>query len=87
MQNQIQTKKIQNQTLIEQIYFNVENKISNKKHVLELSMAKIEAFDVKKVLEKGFAIIWQENEVITTKQKLDLNKSLEIQFQDGKISF
>ena len=87
LQNQIQTKKIQNQTLIEQIYFNVENKISNKKHVLELSMAKIEAFDVKKVLEKGFAIIWQENEVITTKQKLDLNKSLEIQFQDGKISF
>lgn len=63
-----------------------DNRYSNLKNKLLLLESKIDAFNVKATLKRGFAIVRQQGNIITRKKNFELNKSSEIEFFDGEVN-
>lgn len=85
LENQIFNK----QNLVKDTYLNIKRKVKQdleaKKYQLELDYSKIQAFDVQKILDKGFAIVWQNGEILDSYKKYKKSKDLRIQFRDGNL--
>ncbi len=80
---------IQNYKQETKFYFeNIKNlltsEIKNSRYQVNLLFSDIQQFDINLVLEKGFALISQNGNVIETKNALK-NGSVTIQFQDGVV--
>ena len=59
-------------------------KLYNEKNSkVELYSSLLQSLDTNNVLKRGFAIIRQEDKVISRKSQLNINKSVEINMHDG----
>lgn len=69
---------------------NLQHKITRmyeqNQNKLSLYNSLLETLDTAKVLKRGFAIIKQNNKVISSKNKIQLDETIEIQLQDGSIN-
>lgn len=62
-----------------------DNRFLNLKNKLLLLGSKLEAYNVKATLKRGFAIVRQQGNIISRKKNFEINKSSEIEFFDGEV--
>ncbi|HOI29561.1 MAG TPA: exodeoxyribonuclease VII large subunit [Melioribacteraceae bacterium] len=62
-----------------------DNRFLNLKNKLLLLGSKLEAYNVKATLKRGFAIVRQQGNIIPRKKNFEINKSSEIEFFDGEV--
>jgi exodeoxyribonuclease VII large subunit len=64
---------------------NLDKKIKKEKNEVELQRNILEAFNVDKILQRGFALVIQNNKVITRAKKYNKNEKTKIKFYDKEI--
>ncbi len=70
-----------------QIISNLETLLKEKKHHIDLKKMEIEAFDIKKILEKGYSIATnEEGKIFKNIKSLKENQRINIIFSDGEVS-
>ncbi len=62
-----------------------DSRLSNSKNKLLLLESRLEAYNVKGTLKRGFAIVRQQGNIIPRKKNFEVNKSSEIEFFDGEV--
>ncbi len=83
----IQEIKIQSKFSWQTLEAFFQKNFSQYKSEFSLTIEQIKAKDPKKILAQGFAIIWQDGKVVSTKLQFKKNKQTEIEFDDGKLEF
>lgn len=68
-----------------QIKVAAKNKLKTQKELLQMAEKQISLLDPKNVLKRGYAIIRQEEKIITRASALNSKKEIEIQFYDDTI--
>ena len=81
----VKNAKNQNSFIWREIINLTERLLSENKNKLEIANLKIASLDYRNILKQGYAVITQNNQVITHKNSFDQEKPLEIEWQDGSL--
>jgi exodeoxyribonuclease VII large subunit len=73
------------QKCLQESIFLVKRQIQVIKQDSYSNLAKIKLSDPHLVLDKGYALIWQNQRIVDSKNRLELEKKIKIQFKDGKV--
>ncbi len=78
-----------NMQTLDNYLFRIENGVNQKylksKNELNLISSIVESYSVEKVLERGFALVEQNNRTVTRAKDFDFDKEIKIKFYDKKI--
>ena len=85
LENIINTKKQTIDNYIFKVQSLISNFLSKKRNILELSEKIIYSNNIDKILKKGFSLIEQKDQIIKSRDKLDIRKEFLIRFSDGKL--
>ena len=81
----VKNAKNQNSFIWREIINLTERLLSENKNKLEIANLKIASLDYRNILKQGYAVITQNNQVITHKNSFDTSKPLQIEWQDGSL--
>lgn len=84
LQFEITKNNNQNQQIFVAINNIFKNQFQNFKYSFSHTIKQIELEDPKYVLKKGYALIWQNDQIITKKANLKAKTPIQIEFSDGK---
>jgi exodeoxyribonuclease VII large subunit len=82
--SQVYETRFASSQVVSDIYKLQTSKLQEYKVKLSEVMGGINLSDPKKVLNRGFAMVWQGDKVVESSQDLDTSKDLEIEFKDGR---
>lgn len=63
----------------------IKNKISSLNDKMNFTNTMLESYSFKNVLKRGYAIIWNNDEIISSKEHLQKLTSAQIEFANGKV--
>jgi exodeoxyribonuclease VII large subunit len=81
----VQTVHLQSSQSLETICWRVKQAIQHAQNQLELLCCKVELYDHKEILAKGFSLVWQGGAVVTKISDVDRATPLRLQMTDGEI--
>jgi exonuclease VII large subunit len=82
IQNELQACK----SNFNQIYNQNLQKFKQIQSEVDIVFEKIQLFNPETILQKGYALIWQNQKVVETGKQLETDQAFEIQFKDQKIT-
>ncbi len=80
----IERKKLEITHFFQKSSFLINRKLLDLDGKIELNLKLLESMSIKQILKRGFAIIREENKIITSKANADISKEITIEWFDGK---
>lgn len=70
--------------LFQKTSFFINKKLGDLEGQIQLNLKLLESMDIKQILKRGFAIIREENNIISSKAKVDPTREITIEWFDGR---
>ena len=71
--------------LKERLTINIQNQLQNQEHHFQKLVLKLDVLSPLKLIERGYVMVYKDNEVIKHSRDLNASDMIDIQFDDGKV--
>ncbi len=82
----ISRKKMEIENFFQKSSFLINKKLGDLESRIELNIKLLESMNIKQILKRGFAIIREENNIISSKAQIDPSREITIEWFDGKVA-